>query len=136
MRPAGVTIIAVLNWLRAALFALGGMVLIAVGHLSGHMMTALGGSPLAERLLSGIGKTLGLVGLLIAVLWLAAGVGLWGLKGWGRSLTLGLTGLWLFFGLFGLLHRPFPTHILRLIVDAAILVYLLTPDVKRLFEAA
>jgi uncharacterized membrane protein (DUF2068 family) len=61
------------------------------------------------------------------------GVGLWTLKTWGRSLTLALTGLWLFFGLFGLLHRPFPTHILRIIIDGIVLVYLVNPDVKKFF---
>jgi len=136
VRPVGVSIVAILNWFHAALFSFGGLVLIVVGHLSGRAMSALGSGPLAERLLAALGKTLGFAALLIAVLWLAAGVGLWTLKNWGRSLTLGLTGLWLVFGLFGLLHRPFPTHLLRVIVDVAIVVYLLTPEVKKLFLAA
>ena len=34
MRPIGVTLIALLDWLRAFLFALGGLALIGVGHLS------------------------------------------------------------------------------------------------------
>lgn len=134
MRPFGVSIIAVLNWLRAGLFAIGGLLLLLVGHLSGRLVTMIGSGPFLERLLSGVGKVLGLGALLIAVLWLAAGVGLWGMKVWGRSLTLILTGVWLVFGLFGLLHRPFPTHILRLVIDAAILVYLVQPDVKKIFS--
>lgn len=133
MRPLGVSIVAVLNWLRAGLFALGGLVLILVGHLSGHLVAMIGSGPLLERVLSAVGKTLGFAALLIAVVWLAAGVGLWTLKTWGRSLTLALTGLWLFFGFFGLLHRPFPTHILRIVVDAVVLVYLINPDVKKIF---
>jgi uncharacterized membrane protein (DUF2068 family) len=133
MRPIGVTIVALLNCLRAALFALVGMALIVAGHLSGRLVTALGSGPLAERLLSGVGKVFGFGALLIAILWLAAGVGLWSLQGWGRFLTLVLTGLWLIFGLVGLLHHPFPTHILRVVVDGVILVYLSTPEVRRLF---
>jgi hypothetical protein len=133
MRPAGITIVALLNWLRAFLFALVGMALIVAGHLSGRLVTALGSGPLAERLLSGVGKVFGLGALLIAALWVAAGIGLWALQGWGRSLTMVLTGLWLVFGLLGLLHHPFPTHILRVVVDGAILVYLSTPEVRRLF---
>jgi hypothetical protein len=133
MRPAGITIVALLNWLRAFLFALVGMALIVAGHLSGRLVIALGSGPLAERLLSGVGKVFGLGALLIAALWVAAGIGLWALQGWGRSLTMVLTGLWLVFGLLGLLHHPFPTHILRVVVDGAILVYLSTPEVRRLF---
>lgn len=134
MRPLGVSLVALLNWLRAGLFAIGGLVLILVGHLSGRLAALIGSGPLLERVLSAVGKTLGFAALLIAVVWLAAGLGLWTLKTWGRSLTLVLTGLWLFFGLFGLLHRPFPTHILRLIVDGVIVVYLVNPDVKKLFS--
>jgi Na+-transporting NADH:ubiquinone oxidoreductase subunit NqrD len=135
MRPVGITIVAILNWLRASVFALVGMALIVVGHLSGRLVTAMGSGPLAERLLSGVGKVIGFGALLIAVLWLAAGIGLWTLQGWGRLLTVALTGLWLFFGLLGLLHHPFPTHILRVVVDGAIIVYLSTPEVRRLFLA-
>ena len=113
---------------------MGGLVLILVGHLSSRLVTMVGSGPFLERLLSGVGKALGFGALLIGVLWLAAGVGLWSMKSWGRSLTLVLTTIWLFFGLFGLLHRPFPTHIIRLVVDAAILVYLLLPDVKKIFR--
>jgi uncharacterized membrane protein (DUF2068 family) len=133
MRPLGVSLVAVFNWLRAGLFTLGGLVLILVGHLSGRLAAMIGSGPLLERVLSAVGKTLGFAALLIAVAWLAAGVGLWTLKTWGRSLTLALTGLWLFFGLFGLIHRPFPTHILRVIIDAVILVYLMNPAVQRIF---
>ena len=133
MRPLGVSLVAVLNWLRASLFAFGGLVLILVGHLSGRLAAMIGSGPMLERVLSAVGKTFGFAALLMAVAWLAAGVGLWTLKTWGRSLTLFLTGLWLLFGLFGLLHRPFPTHILRIIIDGVVLVYLMNPEVQKLF---
>jgi hypothetical protein len=135
MRPVGVSLVALLNWLRAAFFTLGGVVLLLVGHLSGRLAVMIGSGPFLERLLSAVGKTFGFAALLIALLWLAAGVGVWTLKTWGRTLTIVLTGIWLVFGLFGLLHRPFPTHIVRLVVDAVILVYLSNPDVKKLFTS-
>lgn len=134
MRPLGVTLVSLWNWLRALLFGIVGMVLILAGHLSGRLLTAMGGGPLAERLVSGVGKVFGFGALLIAVLWLVAGIGLWILSSWGRTLTMVLTGLWLISGLLGLLHHPFPTHILRVVIDAAILVYLSVPDVQRLFK--
>jgi hypothetical protein len=136
LRPTGITIVALLNWLRAALFGFVGVVLIVIGHLSGRVMSALGSGPLAERLLSGVGKALGFGALAIAALWVAAGFGIWILQGWGRTLTMVLTGLWLVSGLLGLLHHPFPTHILRVIVDGAILAYLSTPEIRRLFSGS
>jgi hypothetical protein len=41
MRPIGVTLIAVMDWLRAFLFALGGLALIGVGHLSARLVSAV-----------------------------------------------------------------------------------------------
>ena len=49
------------------------------------------------------------------------------------AVTLVLTGLALLFGLLSLLHRPF--HIVRVVVNGAILVYLYTPEVQRLFTS-
>jgi hypothetical protein len=72
----GVTIVALLNWLRAFLIGLLGAVLIVAGHLSGHLITAIGGGDFVQRLLSTVGKTLGLSALVLAVVWLAAGIGL------------------------------------------------------------
>jgi hypothetical protein len=54
----------------------------------------------------------------------------------GRSLTLGLVAVWLLFGLVGLLLHPGPFHILRVVIDGAIVVYLTLPQVKGLFLPA
>jgi hypothetical protein len=133
MRPIGVTLIAILNWLRASLFALGGLALIGVGHLSARLVSAVATDSIFEKLISFLGKSLGIGALLIALVFVVAGLGLWLLRNWGRTLTLGLVGVWLFFGLLGLLRHPSPFHILRVAVDAAIVVYLLLPEVRRLF---
>ena len=71
MRPLGVSLVALLNWLRAGLCAFGGLVLILVGHLSGRLAAMIGSGPLLERVLSAVGKTLGFAALLVAVVWLA-----------------------------------------------------------------
>jgi uncharacterized membrane protein (DUF2068 family) len=133
MRPIGVTLIAILNWLRASLFALGGLALIGVGHLSARLVSAVATDSIFEKLISFLGKSLGIGALLIAMVFVVAGLGLWLLRNWGRTLTLGLVGVWLFFGLLGLLRHPGPFHVLRVAVDAAIVVYLLLPGVRRLF---
>ncbi len=136
MRPIGVTLIAILDWLRAFFFALGGLALIGVGHLSARLVSAVATDSIFEKLVSFLGKSLGIAALLIAAVFVAAGLGLWLLKTWGRSLTLALVGVWLFFGVIGLLRHTGPFHIVRVVVDAAAVVYLLLPEVKKLFTTA
>ena len=82
------------------------------------------------------GKSLGIGALLIAAVLVAAGLGLWLLKAWGRSLTLALVGVWLFVGVIGLWGHTGPFHIVRVIVDAVVVIYLLLPQVKRRFGSA
>ena len=136
MRPIGVTLIAILDWLRACLFALGGLALIGVGHFSARLVSAVATDSIFEKLVSFLGKSLGIGALLIAAVFVTAGIGLWLLKTWGRSLTLALVGVWLFFGVIGLLRHMGPFHIFRVVVDAAAVVYLLLPEVKKLFTSA
>jgi len=58
------------------------------------------------------------------------------MKNWARVLTLVFAVIWLLWGLMKLSHFPTPWHIARVIVDLAIVVYLVLPDVKRLFTGA
>jgi hypothetical protein len=58
MRPIGVTAIAVLTWLRGFLYALGGLALIGVGHLSAKLVSTVANDSFFENLLSRLGKTL------------------------------------------------------------------------------
>jgi hypothetical protein len=135
MRPLGVTVIAILTWLRASLYALGGLILIVVGHLSARLVATVASDSFFESLLSRVGKTLGFGALIVALVYIVVGFGLWQLKNWARALTLILVIIWLLFGLVGLLRHPTAWHMIRVLVDVAILVYLMLPDVKRLFVA-
>lgn len=136
MRPIGVTAIAILTWLRATLYAVGGLMLIGVGHLSARLVSAVATDSFLERLLSGLGKTLGVGALAIALGFVVVGFGLWHLKNWARVATLVLAAIWLLSALLALARYPTPFHIARVLVDAAILVYLLLPNVKTLFAPA
>jgi hypothetical protein len=136
MRPIGVSAIAVLTWIRASLYALGGLALIGVGHLSAKLVSTVANDSFFEALVSRLGKTLGIGVLMIALVYVVVGLGLWALKNWARVLTLILVTIWLLFGLLGLLRHPTAWHMIRMLVDVAILVYLMLPDVKRLFAAA
>lgn len=136
MRPIGVTIIAIWSWLWASLFALVGLMLIGVGHLSARLVATVASDSLAERVVSGVGKAQGIGGLIVAVISICAGIGLWALKNWGRTLTVALAAVWLLFGLLGLARHPGAWHLIRTVVDLAIVVYLMLPEVKRSFSTA
>ena len=77
MRPLDVAIAPSLNWLRVFLIS-PLAVLIAVGHLSGRLVAAIGSGDFVQRLLSTVGKILGPAALLVAG------------SGWPRELASGL----------------------------------------------
>jgi len=111
------------------------LILIVVGHLSARLVATVASDSFFESLLSRVGKTLGFGALIVALVYIVVGFGLWQLKNWARALTLILVIIWLLFGLVGLLRHPTAWHMIRVLVDVAILVYLMLPDVKRLFVA-
>jgi len=136
MRPVGVTIIAVLTWIRGSMYALTGLFLLVVGHVSARLVSTMASDPFFETLFSRVGKALGFGALVIAAAYIVVGLGLWELKNWARAVTVILVCVWLFFGLIGLLRFPTPWHVVRILIDGAIVVYLMLPEVKRLFVAA
>jgi uncharacterized membrane protein (DUF2068 family) len=136
MRPVGVTIIAVLTWIRGTFFVVIGLVLLVVGHLSARLVSTMATDSFFETLFSRVGKALGFGALLIAVAYILVGLGLWQLKNWARTVTVVLVSIWLLFGLIGLMHFPTPWHIARVLVDGAIVAYLMLPEVRSLFVPA
>lgn len=136
MRPLGVTIIAILTWIRGALVAFLGLFLLVVGHVSARLVSAMASDSFFEMLFSRVGKVLGFGALLIAVAYIAVGLGLWQLKNWARAVTIVFVSIWLFLGLIGILRFPTPWHVLRVLIDGAIVVYLMLPEVKRVFVPA
>ncbi len=136
MRPVGVTIIAVLTWIRGSVYALIGLFLLVVGHVSARLVSTMASDSFFETLFSRVGKALGFGALVIALAYIVVGLGLWQLKNWARTVTMILVGIWLVFGLIGLLRFPTAWHIVRVLIDGAIVVYLMLPEVKRLFVPA
>jgi|SRR5579862_6777041 uncharacterized membrane protein (DUF2068 family) len=133
MRPLGVTLIAILHWLRGAAYVAVGLALLGITHLSAHMISSVAADTFFQRLVSGLGKTLGYSVLLFALLYIVMGVGMWAMKNWARVLTLIFAVIWLASATLRLMQVPSAFHLLRAAVDVAILVYLLLPDVKRVF---
>ena len=135
MQTTGIKLIAVLHWLRALVYIAGGLAILGFAHLSARMISAVANDTPLDRLTSGVGNTIGIGALLFGFFWIVLGIGIWTTKNWARVLTLIFAGLWLLFGLLKVAHFPTPWHLLRVVVDAAIIIYLMLPDVKRAFGA-
>ncbi len=133
MRPVGVSIIAALVWFVGALWALAGFSVIGFTHLGGHLLASMSEGEMLGRLASGLGGMLGVGLLLIAVFYLTVGFGLWSLKNWARVLTLIFVVMGLLFGLRSMIEFHHVFRLLRTAVDAAILIYLLMPEVRKVF---
>jgi hypothetical protein len=134
MRPLGVALIAIFTWLRAAFYAAIGLVILGIGHLSSYLFSRMASESMLQTWIARFGKALGIGALLIALIYLVVGIGLWGLKNWARVAAIAFVAFWFFMGLIGLLHFPTPWHIVRAAIQIAIAVYLMLPDVKREFS--
>jgi hypothetical protein len=133
MRPPGLTLIAILHWFRGAIYAVVALAVLGVTHLSARLISAAASDTFLARLAAGMGKTIGLGLLVLALIWIVLGFGIWATKSWARTLTLVFVGILLLWHLISLTHMPTPWHFVRVLVDAAIIVYLLLPDVKHAF---
>ncbi len=105
------TAIAILTWIRGALYALAGLAILGIGHLSARTMAAVTSETSLQSVVAGLGKVLGIGALLVAVAYVLVGVGLWGLNNWARVLTLFFVGLALLLGMIGLVRHPNAWHL-------------------------
>lgn len=145
-RPSGITVLAVLHFIIAAMVVPSGALwLLTVDLLADPEVAAqatLPGSMNAQvvALALRLGKPLGWILIVFGVLKLVSGVGLWKLRNWGRLLTLGLAALAVALSLPGMvsavLARDPVSVFLQLLfaVGYGVIVwYLFRPDVKRAF---
>ena len=136
-RQTGVTILAILNFLGAAI-----AVLIACGFLFGGTIIALLGMS-APTSIAGFGLVVAAVSCFAgAVLAVLTGMGLLKLRNWARILTIVFTGLSLVSAALGILsalaHFSVFLTVRELIVaaiDLWIITYLFKPHVKQAFGA-
>jgi hypothetical protein len=139
-RPAGVTVIAVLDFIGGAFCVIFGLLAFVGGSFISGMFSAANAGP-ASGLAAGIGAIIGAVFLVFAAIAVITGIGLLKLKGWGRILEIILAVL----GLIGVikaiaggaLHAG-STSLAILIVEIAyfiwVLWYMFTPGVKAAFS--
>lgn len=142
-RPAGVTVIAVLEFLGAAVCILLGLGAMLGGGFLATIMSQSGGqgSMAGAGILGALGAAVGVVLLVFAALYVVVGWGMLKLKGWARIISIVLAGLAILGGLLGLVSIF--THflviglfwlIVRLAVAGWILWYLLQPNVSAAFQ--
>ena len=138
-RPTGVTVIAVLYFIGAAIVGLLGLLFM----IGGSMLSGLAqsGGPGSALFAMG-GALVGGVFLVVAVLDLILGIGFIKLQNWARIVAIIFTGIGLLLGVLGmmsmLVHLMVFALMFRLIVLAIevwILVYLFKPHVKQAFGA-
>ncbi|MDA2913005.1 hypothetical protein MYX77_03430 [Acidobacteriia bacterium AH_259_A11_L15] len=153
-RPAAVTILAVLHWLEAVLFALLAGMLLWFARLAADLQqygVELPGVPpqMAEMVFRlaepGIVAAILVVLGFFAVLFVVIGAGLWKLQNWARLITLVLMALRVVMVVAGTLLSlllvgfdllSLGLDLLFIVVYAWIVWYLLQPQVKRAFGAA
>jgi hypothetical protein len=135
-RPMGITILAILGIVGGVLGILGGG------------CTALGGAALgAAGAQAGMGDVGGLGGLLaiygifslvLAVAWIAFGIGAWTLKPWAWMLGLILVGISIVLAIVSVIAgwSTIGGQLIGLVIDAVIVYYLMTPEVKQAFGRA
>jgi len=142
VRPTGVTILAVLNFIGAGLQVLALLLLILVPPQP-LLPDGLGNDPtgfgstlqrMAEEQLATQRMITGCVALFTIPLSLVTGIGLWRLKPWARKLALVLYGLAVILTLLGSYSRPLTgSSLISILVSGAAFIYLLRPEVGAAF---
>lgn len=133
MRPLGCTLIAAWLWLRSLIEILKALGLLVAGGLAGKLASLATDSTAIPGFLLRLGAFLGTAFLILGLLAAVAGLGVWMMKGWGRTLALVLAGLGLLFTFRAFFH-PHPLNLIRPIVDVAMIGYLMVPDVQSKFS--
>jgi len=143
-RPTGVTILAVLDFLGAALFLLlGALFLLGFSLLGGLVGQGGGGGDAGMAVLMGLGAVAGVIFFVFALISFVVGIGLWTLKNWARILTIVFSILGVLSNLAGaaiplMTGEPVSavSSVIGLGVNGLILWYMFQPHVKQAFGAS
>lgn len=141
-RPVGVTILAILSFIGAAICLLGGIGVILGGGFIATMLSQQGqGSVGAAGVLAGLGAAAGVFIIIMGGVSALLGFGLWKLKGWARIVSIVLFAINAVFQLLGILGTLAHFSLFALVwgvfwvaVDAFVIWYLLKPEVKAAFQ--
>jgi uncharacterized membrane protein (DUF2068 family) len=134
MRPLGVTLVGFYQILRGVLSVLFGISVIAFSGLAAKLASLAAEGNAVQRLLSDFGHVAGVGIIVFGGVHMLAGYGVLQMQNWGRLLTLLFSAIGLVLVLPGLTHA----HIFSLLfgaVNAATILYLAMPPIKRAFHA-
>ena len=134
MRPLGVTLVGFYQILRGVIGLVFGLSVLLFSGLSAKLASMAAEGNAVERLLRDFGHVAGLGIIVFAVVHMIAGYGVLQMQNWGRLLTLLFSAIGLVLVLPGLVHA----HIFSLLfgaINAACILYLAMPPIKRAFHA-
>lgn len=126
-RPLGVTILAILAAIAGVLGLLGSLLILAAGGIVG----AAGGGALG-----GLFGIIGILTLILAIAYLAFAFGAWTLKPWAWMLGLVAGGVGIALGVLQLFGGDMIGPLISIVINGAIIYYLMTPEVKTAFGRA
>ncbi|MFN2141191.1 MAG: hypothetical protein ACK2U5_11960 [Candidatus Promineifilaceae bacterium] len=132
VRPTGITLIGILYLVLGGLSFLWSLLVFGVGGVSSIFTTLFTFSPTVSS-----SFTSGALGMLAGAVQLAAAIGLLRLRSWGWYLAVLGVGLSVLQGLLGLFSGGIFTFVCTfagILIPAAILIYLLQPDIRDLFN--
>jgi len=135
-RPAGVTVISILQFIAGAFCVLFAILAFAGGGMLATVMSqsqAQGGGALGAIAGAGL-AVIGVVILALGVLYGLTGWGMLGLKNWARMVTIVFTaiaGLW---GIWGMISHFSIVSLIVLAFYAWVIWYLVKPDVAGAFK--
>lgn len=126
MRPIGITLLAVLHVLQAVFLFFGGVALLALGAFARRRFFGM------PHFLHGVVSLIGVVVVVVGVLYLGLAWGLWSGRGWAWTISLILAVLGIIVSVVFLARGGLGTLVV-LILDAVIVYYLFTPNVRAFF---
>lgn len=128
-RPTGVTVLAILVWICAALIVLGAAALIAASRFLA--LASIPDLPLST--FGALGAVAAFVLLLVAVVYAVTGWGLWTERRWAWYVAAVFTALSAVSGLVSVIQGELVTSLVSVAIAALIGWYLLRPDVQSWF---
>ena len=140
-KPVGVIVIAVLDFLGTVILGCFGLLaFVGMSFLAPRISEATNGQ-LPPAVIAGLGIFLGLFCFFFAAIAGVLGYGMLSLKEWARIVQMVFAAIGLAFGALGLLGAMLHFQLfglvlvgIRLAINAAIIWYLLQPDVKAAFQ--
>ncbi len=138
-RPAGITVIVVLDFIGGAFCALIALLAFAGGSMIASFLSQAGAG-MGSGIAGGVVMFAGVVLLAVAALVIITAVGLLKLKGWARIIQLVLTALGLlnsvrgFASGFHMQGSAMAVTIVVIAYDVWVLWYMFTPGVKQAFS--